>query len=60
MNSSPPIRYALGGEEQELGIRLDMDKRAFIDHFEDEELEKTIQQAAPKIVERVGSVLYPR
>jgi hypothetical protein len=54
------VRYSLQGVEQEFGLRLDMDKRAFIDHFEDEELEGIIQQAAPKIVELVGSILYPR
>jgi hypothetical protein len=54
------IRYALRGVEQDLGLRLDMDKEVFLDHFEKKELEDTIQDAAPKIVEYVGSVLYPR
>jgi hypothetical protein len=42
------IRYALNGVEQEYGLRLDMDKRVILGHFEDEELEGTIQVAAPK------------
>jgi hypothetical protein len=54
------IRYALHGVEQEYGLRLDMDKRVILDHFEEEELESAVQKAAPKIVEYVGSVLYPR
>jgi len=52
------IRYSLQGVEQEYGLRLDLDKRVFIDHFEDEEKEKTIESAAPKIVEFLGSILY--
>lgn len=52
------IRYALEGVEQNLGLRLDMDKRAFIDHFEEEDLESAIQKAAPKIAELVGSSLH--
>jgi hypothetical protein len=54
------IRYALQGVEQDLGLRLDMDKRAFIDHFDEEELEQAAQKAIPKIVEVVGSALYPQ
>jgi hypothetical protein len=54
------IRYTLQGVEQNLGLRLDMDKRVFLDHFEDEEKEGVIRKAAPKIVELVGAVLYSR
>lgn len=54
------VRYTLKGIEQDLGLRLDMDKIVFLDHFEDEEKEDLIRKAAPKIVELVGAVLYPR
>jgi hypothetical protein len=54
------VRYALQGVEQDLGLRLDMDKEAFIDHFDDDELESAIQNAAPKIADVVGAALYPQ
>lgn len=53
------IRYALEGVEQEYGLRMDLDKRVFIDHFEGEAKEEVIQRAAPKIVEFLSHVLYP-
>jgi hypothetical protein len=52
------IHYALQGVEQDLGLRLDMDKQVFLDHFEDEEREEIIQKAAPEIVDFLGSILY--
>jgi hypothetical protein len=60
------IRYALEGEEQEDGLRLDLDKQVFLDdHFEEQEKRKIIKnehkflkKAAPKIVEFLGAVLY--
>lgn len=54
------IRYALRGVEQEYGLRLDLDKRVFLDHFDDEELEQVAQNAVLRIVEVVGDALYPR
>lgn len=48
------VRYALNGEEQEYGLRLDLDKGAFLDHFEDEPLkEAVLRRAAPQIVNAV-------
>jgi hypothetical protein len=52
------IRYSLKGVEQDYGLRLDLDKQVFIDHFEDQEQEKAIERAAPAIVEFLGSVLH--
>jgi hypothetical protein len=43
------VRYSLRGEEQEYGLRLDLDKEAFLDHFDDEAREAVLQQAAPEI-----------
>jgi len=51
------IRYSLYGKEQDLGLRLDLDKRVFIDHLPDEENEGILERAAPKIVEILGAEL---
>lgn len=54
------IRYALQGVEQDLGLRLDMDKEIFLDHFDEDELEQAARKTIPKIVEVVGAALYPQ
>lgn len=57
------IRYELQGEVQKLGLRLDMDKKAFIDpiaHFEGKEHEGVIREAATKIAKLVRSKLYSK
>lgn len=41
------VQYAIDGKEQEYGLRLDMDKRVFLDHLGDTEQEN---QAAREIV----------
>lgn len=51
------VRYALNGDEQKEGLRLDLDKRAFLDHFEDPSLEAALAQAAGPIAEIVGKIL---
>jgi orotate phosphoribosyltransferase len=54
------VRYALEGVEQEYGLRIDLDKRVFIDHFdEDPKKEAVLHGAAPKIVKFLSRVLYP-
>ena len=45
------IRYALWGEPQDDGLRLDLGRRVFIDHLEDDEQEEILQAATPKIVQ---------
>ena len=52
------IRYSLHGEEQEYGIRLDLDKRVFIDHLQDEQCEEFLEKAAPKIAEFLGARMH--
>lgn len=48
------VRYALNGEEQKYGLRLDLDKEVFLDHFEDEPVkESVLRSAAPQIVSAV-------
>jgi hypothetical protein len=40
------VQYALKGQEQELGLRLDLDKMAFLDHYaDDSEVERTAARA---------------
>jgi hypothetical protein len=52
------VRYALKGAEQKEGLRLDLDKRAFLDHFEDSSLEATVATEAPTIAKIVGGFLH--
>jgi len=44
------VSYTVEGQKQEYGLRLDMDKRIFIDHFDNEWIEQGVQKAAPEIV----------
>jgi len=37
------VRFAVNGKEQELGLRLDLDKRVFLDHFSDPKVDKLVQ-----------------
>ncbi len=43
------IRYSLKGKEQELGLRLDLDKRVFLDHLDDPELDMFVQYQVENI-----------
>lgn len=45
------VHFTLKGEVQKLGLRLDLHKRAFLDHFEEQDREKVLEDAAPKIVQ---------
>jgi len=58
---NPPmalIRYELNGHEPETGLRLDLDKQAFLDHFEDgSEEEQALQIALPILINIVCGVL---
>lgn len=53
------VRYAIDGEPQENGgLRLDLDKATFTDHFlQHEARERILQKAAPAIVEIVAQRL---
>ena len=44
------VKYAVGGTEEKLGLRLDLDKQVFLDHFEDSRNEEVARDAAPRIV----------
>lgn len=53
------IRYALYGQEQEQGLRLDVDKQVFLDSIPDhQEMDAILHKVAPEIVRYLGSVLY--
>lgn len=54
------VWYALDGVEQKSGLRLDLDKRSFLDHFDDPVREEAALQAVRVIAEYVGDVLYRR
>jgi hypothetical protein len=44
------VKYSVAGREEKLGLRLDLDKQVFLDHFEDSIDEKAAREAAPQIV----------
>lgn len=48
------IHYTIRGKTPDYGLRLDLDKRVFIDHLEDDQDERVLQEAAPKIAEIIG------
>ena len=50
------IHYSDDGNEQEYGLRFDLDKRVFIDHFDDPEKEKTLTSSAHTI----GSTIFTK
>lgn len=47
------VRYSRAGKEQEFGLRLDLDKKIFLDHFEDTDLDKKVQT----LVEPIWSIV---
>ena len=48
------VRYVVYGEpDPKHGLRLDMHKRVFLDHFDDKSTEESAAQAVPKIIEAV-------
>ncbi len=48
------IWYELGGERQEEALRLDLDKRIFLDHFSDARTNKLLAGAAPGLASFVA------
>jgi len=51
------VHYAENQKPAELGLRLDLDKRVFLDHFEDESKEEVLGRSAPEICAYVASFL---
>ncbi|MDR3515328.1 MAG: hypothetical protein P4M00_05895 [Azospirillaceae bacterium] len=47
------VRYADHGEEQALGLRLDLDKRVFLDHVEDALADQMIQESVKAVWDAV-------
>jgi hypothetical protein len=51
------VRYAIGGLEQAHSLRLDLDKRVFLDRFEDLVLEGRLQASASQVVDVIRKTL---
>ncbi len=49
------VHYAVQGASEEMGLRLDLDKQVFLDHFDDADNEALASAAAPEIVGFLGS-----
>lgn len=52
------VRYTLDGVEPPYGLRVDLDKQVFLDHFDDPDHESFARQTAPKLVELVFETVY--
>jgi len=48
------VHYEENGKRAPLGLRLDLDKRVFLDHFNDKAKEEVLSRAAPEICAFVG------
>ena len=59
------IRCSLDGDEQPLGLRLDLDKRVFLDSLGNPEVDTSVQERIPKILSIISAArsqpfsLYP-
>ena len=49
------VNYSVRGRTEEYGLRLDLDKQVFLDHFPDAESEAIASAAAPAIVDFLGT-----
>jgi hypothetical protein len=49
------VHYTQGGITQSEGLRLDLDKQVFLDHFKDARNEELASAAAPEIVNFLGT-----
>jgi hypothetical protein len=49
------VYYTEGGVAQKEGLRLDLDKQVFLDHFTDARSEELASAAAPKIITFLGT-----
>lgn len=52
------VWYSLKGRAQEYALRLDLDKQVFLDHLDNNEDDRFVQQSAKKIADYVGHILY--
>ena len=51
------VRYCHAGKLQPQGLRLDLQKHAFLDQFDEREAERALREAIPRIIERITSQL---
>lgn len=49
------VRYSQGGELNEFGMRLDLDKRSFLDRFDNDRLDANLQSLVPEISSLVSA-----
>ncbi|MBI2595172.1 hypothetical protein HY388_00200 [Candidatus Daviesbacteria bacterium] len=49
------VRYAHSGVESPMGVRIDLDKRVFLDDFNSPEIEKIAQKSAPALSSYIAS-----
>jgi hypothetical protein len=49
------IRYAVDGHEQPFGLRLDLDKRVFLDSLDNPKVDASVQERIPKILSIVAA-----
>jgi hypothetical protein len=52
------VLYKKNGVMPRYGLRLDLHKRSFLDHFEDSEIEAVNREAAVEISEIVGQQIH--
>ena len=54
---SPFVRvyYQYKGRDEKFALRLDVDKRVFLDHLDNKEDDKFIREAAPQIVQQLDN-----
>jgi hypothetical protein len=49
------IRYSLNGDEQPFGLRLDLDKRVFLDSLDDPKVDESVQERIPEILSIIAT-----
>jgi len=49
------VNFKQDGDTEELGLRLDLDRQVFLDHFADPGIEAAATAAAPEIVRYLGT-----
>ena len=48
------VNYELAGQLQENGLRMDLDKRVFLDHFEDSAIQHALSESALRVAMAIG------
>lgn len=48
------VKYELAGALQKKGLRMDLDKRVFLSHFEDAAFQAALESSAPAVAAAIG------